>query len=157
MFLRHHRLRIHKWILIYEIPNSSTNFIHNFLSLQIRKESDMDFDEDRSHIWLIYCDNGDRKCVMTTNKNESNWLREVQPAESSVNANVLAISIGNQLYLVTGPSGIPPFTKVHFLKEWRMTYELCDNIRIGVFHSFWRVQNFLMAKFWVAVIGDTTT
>ena len=77
----------------------------------------MDFDEDRSHIWLIYCDNGDRKCVMTTNKNESNWLREVQPAESSVNANVLAISIGNQLYLVTGPSGIPPFTKVHFLKE----------------------------------------
>ena len=78
----------------------------------------MDFDEDRSHIWLIYCNNGDRKCVMTTSKKDSNWFREVIPAESSTTANVLAISIVNDLYLVSGPSGIPPFTKLkYFAKE----------------------------------------
>ena len=78
----------------------------------------MDFDEDRSHIWLIYCNNGDRKCVMTTSKKDSNWFREVIPAESSTTANVLAISIVNELYLVSGPSGIPPFTKLkYFAKE----------------------------------------
>ena len=52
----------------------------------------MDFDEDRSNIWLIYNENGERKCVMTTNKAESNWLREVCPADSAASANVLAIS-----------------------------------------------------------------
>ena len=52
----------------------------------------MDFDEDRSNIWLIYNENGERKCVMTAKKSESNWLREVCPAESAAIANVLAIS-----------------------------------------------------------------
>lgn len=79
----------------------------------------MDFDEDRSHIWLIYCDNADRKCVMTSNEADSNWFRDVKPAESSLTANVLAISMADdQLYLVTGPSGVPPFTKLkYFAKE----------------------------------------
>ena len=77
----------------------------------------MDFDEDRSHIWLVYCDNGDRKCVMTTSKSDSNWFRDVQAAESSMSANVLAISNGSQLYLVTGSNGVPPFTKLKFFAK----------------------------------------
>jgi hypothetical protein len=77
----------------------------------------MDFDEDRSHIWLIYCENGDRKCVVTLNESKANWVRDVTPSESSVTANVLAISTDNNLYLVTGQDGIAPFTKLKVKKS----------------------------------------
>ncbi len=30
------------------------------------EESRMDFDEDRSNVWLLYCEGGQRKCVSTT-------------------------------------------------------------------------------------------
>ena len=73
----------------------------------------MDFDEDRSHIWLIYCENGERKCVLGTN-----WLRQISPADSSNSANLLAISTGNDIYVVSGPTGIPPNTKLkYYAKE----------------------------------------
>ena len=78
----------------------------------------MDFDEDRSQIWLIYNEDGTRKCVLTTDKSKSNWFRQVTPADQPAGANILAISIANDLYLVTGPSGIPPMQKLkYFAKE----------------------------------------
>ena len=78
----------------------------------------MDFDEDRSQIWLIYNENGTRKCALTSDKSLSNWFRHVTPAETPIGANVLAISIANELYLVTGSNGIQPMQKLkYFAKE----------------------------------------
>ena len=55
---------------------------------------------------------------MTTDKAKSNWLREVIPADSSATSNILAISSNDQLYLVTGSTGISPHTKLkYFAKE----------------------------------------
>ena len=80
---------------------------------KIRKENEMDFDEDCSHIWLIYCDNGERKCILGTN-----WLQQISPADSSNSANLLVISTGNDIYVVSGPTGIPPNTKLkYYAKE----------------------------------------
>ena len=31
-------------------------------------ESEIDFDEDRSRVWLVYCDNGVRKCIVTAKR-----------------------------------------------------------------------------------------
>lgn len=31
-------------------------------------ESEIDFDEDRSRVWLVYCDNGIRKCIVTSKR-----------------------------------------------------------------------------------------
>lgn len=85
---------------------------------QARKESDMDFDEDRSNIWLVHTKNGERKCIMTDSGSRSNWFKEVAAADSAVNANVLAISIEDELYLVCGAEGISPHTKLkYFAKE----------------------------------------
>ena len=31
-------------------------------------ESEIDFDEDRSRVWLLYCENGTRKCIVATKR-----------------------------------------------------------------------------------------
>ncbi len=59
---------------------------------ETRPESKMDFDEDRSGVWLIHCENGERKCVVA-----DNWVGRVTPAEEADKANVLAISIKNEV------------------------------------------------------------
>ncbi|TRY63880.1 hypothetical protein TCAL_10346 [Tigriopus californicus] len=80
-------------------------------------ESKIDFDEDKTNMWLLHCDNGTRKCVITRQEQSSNWLRYVNPADSITEANVLLISMKNSLYLVTN-SDLPPNTQLkYFSKE----------------------------------------
>jgi hypothetical protein len=64
-------------------------------------ESKVDFDDDRSHVWLLHKENGTRRCVLTSSESDSNWVRDVEPAESPSQANCCAVSIKNQIYLVT--------------------------------------------------------
>ena len=52
-------------------------------------------------VWLLHRENGTRKCIVTTSEADSNWLRAVEPAESAADANCLAVSVKNELYLVT--------------------------------------------------------
>ena len=91
--------------------------------MQVRKESDMDFDEDRSGIWLIYKDNGERQCLITSNKGHSNWISEVTPADSALSANVLAISIQDQMYLVSGAQGVSSGSRLQFFAKEDPTTE----------------------------------
>jgi len=65
------------------------------------REEEMDFDEDRRKVFIIYTDDGKRALVVASVPGESNWVREVRSAPSSQAATVLAISSQDQLYLVT--------------------------------------------------------
>ena len=79
------------------------------------EESKMDFDEDRSHIWLLYKEDGSRRCLLTSE--DTNWVSKVTSADASSDANCLAVSMKNQIYLVTTEE-IGPNTKLkYFSKE----------------------------------------
>ena len=81
------------------------------------EESKMDFDEDRSHIWLVYKEDGSRRCLLTSDESDTNWVSKVTPAEASSEANCLAISMKSQIFLVTTEE-IGPNTKLkYFSKE----------------------------------------
>ena len=72
----------------------------------------MDFDEDKSNIWLVYCENGQRLCIVTSDEDECNWIREVEPGDASKTSNVFTVSTDDELYLITGSQGVPPFSKL---------------------------------------------
>jgi len=59
---------------------------------RIIKEEEMDFDEDRKKVFIIYTNEGSRKLVVASIPEESNWIREVRSASSSQSATALAIS-----------------------------------------------------------------
>ena len=59
-------------------------------------ESDLDFDEDRSGIWILHKEDGTRKCLI----NVQNWPKLVTSAISSSDANVIVTSSNDKLYLL---------------------------------------------------------
>ena len=68
-------------------------------------------------VWLLHRENGTRKCIVTTSEADSNWLRAAEPAESAADANCLAVSMKDELYLVTRADVCAGAPLSYFAKE----------------------------------------
>ena len=82
---------------------------------EIVEESKLDFDEDRSHIWLLYCEDGRRRCILTGS--HSNWVSRATPADNASDADALLVSTSDQLFLVTVRDVSPGSRLTYFAKE----------------------------------------
>lgn len=91
-------------------------------------ENEVDFDEDRKHVWLVHREDGTRRCILAPpGISGSNWVASVAPAQTAAQANVLAISSGNQLYLVVFPADIPPGAQLRFYAKEDPAVEFWTN------------------------------
>ena len=68
-------------------------------------------------VWLLHRENGTRKCIVTASEADSNWLRGVAPAESAADANCLAVSTRDELFLVTRADVAGGAALSYFAKE----------------------------------------
>ena len=68
-------------------------------------------------VWLLHRENGTRKCIVTASEADSNWLRGVAPAESAADANCLAVSTRDELFLVTRADVAGGTALSYFAKE----------------------------------------